>query len=144
MNDTPQRWPYVILRHRFDSGQGSPRTVVEHTDWMFDNGLSLWTWASDKALPPPNQPFNDRRFEKLFDHRREYLDYEGPVSNDRGQVTRIEQGHYELVVHNEERFEVLLSGGRNGVLVLQRTLELPEAPGSDWNGAFRPTRVEAS
>ncbi len=77
----------------------------DHTDWMFDNGVGLWTWASDTALPPHDQPFNDRRFEKLFDHRREYLDYEGPVSNDRGQVTRIEQGHYELVVHNEERFE---------------------------------------
>ncbi len=83
-------------------------------------------------------------FEKLVDHRRAYLDYEGPVSNDRGHVTRIEQGDFELIVHNEDRFEVLLRGGRSGVLILQRTLEFPDAPGKDWKGAFRPTRVDAS
>lgn len=144
MNDQAKRWPYVILRHCFASGQKTARIAVDHTDWMFDNGISLWTWSSDNKLPNLDQSFSERGFAKLTDHRRAYLDYEGPVSNDRGHVTRIEQGHYELIAHTVERFEVKLSGGRSGVLVLQRTLESPDAPGSDWKGAFRPTRVEAS
>ncbi len=71
--------------------------------WMFDNGETLWTWASDETLPPPDQPFNDRVFEKLADHRRAYLEYEGPVAGNRGYVERIEQGHYQLIVHTDQR-----------------------------------------
>jgi CRP-like cAMP-binding protein len=33
----------------------------------------------------------------LPDHRREYLDYEGPISGDRGYVRRVAEGTCELL-----------------------------------------------
>lgn len=35
--------------------------------------------------------------ESLSDHRRKYLEYEGPVGGDRGSVTRWDAGSYELL-----------------------------------------------
>ena len=75
---------YVILRH-----EGVPEP---HFDLMFEiaEGSKLATWRS-----PSWPPVTSQRIEKLVDHRREYLTYEGPISNDRGRVTRVESGTYE-------------------------------------------------
>ncbi len=146
---------YVILRHAFEPGQSVDRTSKDHTDWMFDNGESLWTWSSADSLPDPSEPFANRPFTQLADHRRAYLEYEGPVSAGRGHVTALERGSFQLLHHTADRFEAKLSGGRNGVLVLQRTAppaapeydlvpDIEREPGNDWKGVFLPTRAEAS
>jgi hypothetical protein len=81
---------YVILRH-----DGVPEP---HFDLMFETaeGSALATWRS-----PLWPPVSEQRVEKLPDHRREYLDYEGPVSNDRGRVARVECGTYETFPQDE-------------------------------------------
>src|SRR3712207_213959 len=74
---------YVVLYH---DGVAEP-----HYDVMFEwtEGGALMTLRSPAwpiAGPTPVL--------KLDDHRREYLDYEGPVSGDRGFVRRVQAGTY--------------------------------------------------
>src|SRR5215212_5227917 len=79
---------YVILRH-----EGVPEP---HFDLMFETspGSALSTWRS-RAWPPGTEPV-----ESLPDHRSEYLAYEGPVSNGRGHVKRVQVGTYERLPHS--------------------------------------------
>ena len=67
---------------------------VLHWDLLLEldeEGL-LATW---RILDDPGRG-SQWRAEPLPGHRREYLDYEGPVSGDRGTVTSWDTGEYEL------------------------------------------------
>ena len=72
---------YAILRH---DGIEQP-----HFDLMFETapGSKLATWRSD-VWPIDGVA----QVERLADHRAEYLTYEGPVSGNRGQVSRVTSG----------------------------------------------------
>src|SRR5205823_5049868 len=74
---------YVILRHE---GFDEP-----HFDLMFETSdeSPLATWRSPQW---PLQETSSTTY--LADHRREYLEYEGPISGGRGNVRRIHQGHH--------------------------------------------------
>jgi hypothetical protein len=76
---------YVILRH-----EGVPEP---HFDLMIEtiSAGPLMTW---RTLDWPITVETD--LTKLGEHRRDYLDYEGPVSNNRGTVKRIAAGACEL------------------------------------------------
>src|SRR4051794_31238897 len=62
-----------------------------HWDLMLEAGPVLRTWR----LAEPPQPGRAVAAEPIADHRRLYLDYEGPVSGDRGRVKRWDWGTYE-------------------------------------------------
>jgi hypothetical protein len=62
-----------------------------HWDLMLEPGNVLRTWRL-AAAPAPGQCV---AAEALGDHRRAYLDYEGPVSGNRGQVQRWDSGTYD-------------------------------------------------
>ena len=47
---------------------------------------------------------------RLADHRIEYLDYEGPISGDRGVVKRVDGGEYEVLEETDEIIRVRLRG----------------------------------
>ena len=47
----------------------------------------------------------------LADHRREYLEYEGPVSGGRGNVTRIHQGHHNIQRNDSQILVTQLEDG---------------------------------
>lgn len=75
--------------------------VGDHWDWMLETNGVLTTWA----LPPRTETTNvSESFtlsgKRLPDHRLHYLDYEGPVSNDRGEVRRIDSGTYRTLEKN--------------------------------------------
>jgi len=76
---------YVILHH---TGIENP-----HYDLMYESspGSALTTWR----LPtwPITQP---TPIERLPDHRRDYLTYQGPISNHRGQVAQIQSGSCQI------------------------------------------------
>ncbi len=81
---------------------------VWHWDLMLeDNGL-LRTWRLDddprSIVPLGATP--------LPDHRLLYLEYEGPVSNQRGTVTRWDRGDYEVIQETTDVFVVQLRGER--------------------------------
>lgn len=61
--------------------------------------------------------------EPLPDHRLFYLDYEGPVSGNRGVVTQWDKGIFEWIQHEEAHCEFCLNGGK-------------------WQGAFRFVRSD--
>jgi len=64
-----------------------------HWDLMLEEGDALRTWRLEK--PPENG--TPIEAEPLSDHRLAYLDYEGPVSGDRGTVARWDRGTYEVL-----------------------------------------------
>jgi hypothetical protein len=80
---------FVILRHETPPGYERPT----HFDLMLEWGEALRTWA----LPAFPQVGESIGAEELAPHRREYLDYQGEVSADRGTVTQAAAGEYELI-----------------------------------------------
>jgi hypothetical protein len=98
-----------------------------HWDLMLESGEILRTW---RLAAPPGQG-TDVAAAHSFDHRRLYLDYEGPVSGDRGRVIRWDSGTFTWEEEGEDRLVVRLSGGR-----LRGTLRLDRVAGEDWRGSF--------
>lgn len=129
--DPPTEWRrYVFLRHELPSrqqhtGPTSPREPLSpaggdsasggdamgppetewavsrgsHFDLMFETAAGLLTWAVDR-LPVIGQPPQPALSLPL--HRAAYLDYEGPVSGDRGSVRRVQAGIYRPASGREE------------------------------------------
>jgi hypothetical protein len=59
--------------------------------------------------------------EILSDHRLAYLDYEGPVSGNRGTVVAFDRGEYRLVAETDDSLTVELRGGTlNGTARITR------------------------
>ncbi|MCH2123321.1 MAG: hypothetical protein MK165_00905 [Pirellulaceae bacterium] len=104
---------YVILHHRMPLEM----TRSSHWDLMLSTGKSLRTWA----LPQPPAIKDRITAEQLVNHRLEYLDYEGPVSNNRGDVNKWDAGTYEICQENDLQIVTQLEGDRlTGQLTLSR------------------------
>lgn len=90
-----------------------------HYDLLFETspGSPLATWRAR------NWPLQCGDYLiRIADHRNVYLDYEGPVSGDRGTVRRVASGRCGEVSLREGHLEVLFEDG--GELVL--TKDSPE------------------
>lgn len=95
---------YVILRH--DPPPGSSRAL--HWDLMLEFGETLRTWA----LAAEPRPGASIPASPLADHRKAYLDYEGPLSGNRGSVARWDGGTYRQLDANDRRVLIVLEGER--------------------------------
>lgn len=92
--------PFVILRHTFEDDPGR-----NHYDYLFETEAgddpNARTLVAFRVFEPSEDGFMFTA-ERLADHRRLYLDYEGPISSDgsvdRGRVIRIREG--EAVVRD--------------------------------------------
>lgn len=73
---------FVILHHRTADG--------EHWDFMIEQADALATWRL--AANPVDRPGDSIPATRLADHRKVYLDYEGPLTAGRGEVARVESG----------------------------------------------------
>jgi hypothetical protein len=112
---------FVILRH------DRPRGV--HFDFMLEAGSVLKTWA----LPQPPELEVEMDCGALGDHRIAYLDYEGPVSGNRGTVLRWDRGEYAVLCQSETEWIVTLRGEKfAGRATLRR---LPDDP-ARWHASF--------
>ncbi|MBI4580151.1 MAG: hypothetical protein HY718_10645 [Planctomycetes bacterium] len=112
--------PFVLLHHVLPDS--------EHWDLCLDQGRVLATWQllqspTTLASSPNARPVPARR---IPDHRRLYLDYEGPVSGNRGHVVRIDRGTYTLLDQQPRRWTVHLNGS-----VLIGSYEIAAADDSD-------------
>lgn len=107
---------FVILRHQMPDEQARR----SHWDLMLELETGkLATWALP-TLPTTEQTVPASR---LPDHRRAYLDYEGPVSGDRGVVSRWDGGSYRAVHCTEQAWTVELNGSRwRGTVYLRAEL----------------------
>jgi hypothetical protein len=90
---------FVILEH------DHPRL---HWDLMLEAGDVLRTWR----LAEIPRPGVTNRAESLGDHRKLYLDYEGPVSGNRGQVKRWDAGVFTTLEDRPEHIAIRLQGTR--------------------------------
>jgi hypothetical protein len=99
-----------------------------HWDFMLEEDGVLLTWR----LPAP-PPFSRgvMRAERIGDHRLAYLDYEGPVSGDRGAVKRWDRGNYSLEGKRPDG-HYRLDGER-----WQGTVETRQR-GKEWEIVFTP------
>ncbi|WP_165066208.1 DNA polymerase ligase N-terminal domain-containing protein [Paludisphaera rhizosphaerae] len=88
---------FVLLEHQW---------IGVHWDFMLERDGVLKTWALD--APPAPGP--EREARHLPDHRTAYLEYEGPVSQNRGWVRRIDEGVYTSIEWGEDLVHVRLEG----------------------------------
>ena len=93
---------FVILHHQLEDG--------EHWDLMLEHVDTLLTWqlsrepVSRASLPIPAW--------RIGDHRKAYLDYEGPISGSRGAVRRVDAGVVEMESLSQDRCRFILRDGR--------------------------------
>ena len=91
-----------------------------HWDFMLEDGEVLRTW---RLLSEPNSS-GEIPAERLPNHRKHYLDYEGPVSNNRGTVWRWDWGVYTLIQETQAKIIVQLEGQKlNGPAVMEYDIE---------------------
>ena len=109
---------FVILHHRVAGG--------EHWDLMLERDGVLVTWqllrepAGSSSLPIPAR--------RIGDHRIAYLEYEGPVSRDRGTVRRADSGAVTIEELTDSRCVFEAAGTRlAGRYVLARGV------GEEWS-----------
>jgi hypothetical protein len=114
---------FVLLYHECPRGYDR----ASHWDFMLEVGESLRTWAlfelpqdwqAAQSLTASLFPtcaavsaVNLVGAEPLGDHRRDYLEYEGPVSGQRGRVMRIDAGGYRSLSESRESWSIELRGG---------------------------------
>jgi DNA polymerase Ligase (LigD) len=119
---TVQSVPFVILEHDHP---------FVHWDFMFEQGESLRSWrlltepVLEQSIPA----------EQLPPHRKYYLDYEGPVSGNRGHVTRWDFGTCLIGEILEESITLTLTGSR---LKAHLTLERNSTDGEQWRAWLSP------
>lgn len=100
---------FAILEH------DGPRGL--HWDFLLETGEALSTWALAEA-PDCAGPIDA---ESLAEHRIEYLDYEGPISGNRGTVTRWDSGTYQFIRQTDHELVLSLDGQRlRGTATLAR------------------------
>jgi hypothetical protein len=110
---------FVVLEHTDHAGV--------HFDLMIDAGDSLATW---KCPQPPESAINGERVcVRLEDHRRLYLDYEGPISGGRGEARQYDQGTCMVHQRTASRWELSFRGQR---LIGRFALEPLPAGGDQW------------
>ncbi len=95
---------YAILHHQDRAG--------EHWDFLIEQRTALATWKfPDDPTAPDALPMEGTR---IADHRKVYLDYEGPVRGDRGHVQRVDRGACDILEAGEAAWRFELRGGRLG------------------------------
>lgn len=96
-----------------------PRFSVLHHDWpaphfdfLLENEATLLTWrlSAWPAQPADTGQSEPTQAERIDNHRSIYLDYEGPVSQNRGSVRRIDTGTFVEIESTASRLVVLLDG----------------------------------
>jgi hypothetical protein len=104
---------FVVLRHEMPS---SGRTGV-HWDLMLEHDGRLRTWALG-AEPAAGVEI---AADALADHRLDYLQYEGRISGDRGEVRRWDEGTYQVQRETPDEIAIQLAGKQlPGTAVLRR------------------------
>ncbi len=105
---------FVILRHE--------SSHATHFDFMLEASEVLKTWA----LPQPPRSGIETECTALADHRRAYLDYEGPISGDRGAVTRWDYGESTIERQTATQWVLDLAGEKLvGTVTLHSSTEYP-------------------
>lgn len=103
------RW--VLLKHTLPDRSW-------HYDWMIQrpDGAALATFRVERR--PDEADVAALEAERIADHRIDYLQLEGPLSEGRGVVRRVASGEGEILEDGPERIRVAMRG--RGVWVGRR------------------------
>ncbi len=125
----PSPGRYAILRHC--------RSTDTHYDLLLEvpGHELLATWQV--FVPPERWGAAPVAATKLPDHRRMYLDYEGPISNDRGAVTRVDAGIQKLLELSPLRWRCVLrsshcEGAEMALVLIRDNRAEPKCSNDDW------------
>jgi hypothetical protein len=148
---------FVLLYH--DCPTSNPRS--SHCDLMLeaDGKLRTWalselpcSWGATAGRVPAGcssadsgvriAPANTVAAQQIAAHRLTYLSYEGPVSGDRGTVTRLDSGEYVSQEESPNQWVLKLTGHLiRGNVTLRRFA--PDAP--TWQLCFEAaSRITAN
>ena len=91
---------FVFLFHDgFDVSTRAP-----HYDLMLESNGVLKTWAlAEDPFQRSSAGHAKQNAKKLPDHRVMYLDYEGPVSDNRGTVSRVARGELNWIEFGDKK-----------------------------------------
>jgi len=107
---------FVLLRHECPASFAKP----SHWDFMLEveDALQTWElhdlpnlWAIQCGVPARTTSETVCAV-RLADHRLTYLDYQGVLSENRGNVYRYDSGTYELLRQGDDFVTVRLQGAR--------------------------------
>ena len=129
---------YVILLHEVPPGHKIAGGRGTHWDLMLEQDGALRTWAL--AAEPCGELSTEA--ERLPDHRLAYLDYEGPVSGDRGIVSKWDAGEYEWLAETADRVVVRLAGRSGTREVTLR--QVPDGNAHFWIASFSFAPIRGS
>ncbi len=106
-----------------------------HWDLLIQAGETARTW---RLLESParwlSDPAIELAAESIAAHRLMYLDYEGPISRERGRVVRWDHGLAEWISESEFSVRLRLNGERLvGELTIDRDMLRPL-----WSARFFP------
>ncbi len=135
---------FVVLYHQLpaESGRSS------HWDLMLQQPLA---WG-DELLTfgvsvPPEDWGPPTSVQHLPNHRPLYLDYEGPISDNRGSVTRVLEGDIQWLVKTTDMLTLEFQPARipsdNNAFLVRRVLRIRKNPGkanqNEWEMELQST-----
>jgi hypothetical protein len=125
---------FVLLFHECPPSYDRP----SHWDLMLEAGEMLRTWALDRlphdwsaahsrtAASVPDCPAvvaeNGVVAVQLRDHRRNFLEFDGPLSANRGTVKRVAAGTYSIESESPDCWRIALNSDEiSGIVALTRS-----------------------
>ena len=116
----------VLLKHDAPAGV--------HYDWMLEppgTGLQR-LWTCRVYWPVAQWPTKGTwEVEVIAPHRRDFLDYQGPLTHGRGTVSRIERGLYTQLTWLDDRLELDLTFS-----CWSHHIHLEQIDGARWQAAI--------
>ena len=108
---------------------------MTHWDLLLQQSTGEDQQSTEKGLltfevPVPPESWNQQTaVQKLPDHRLIYLDYQGPISKNRGSVTRVLEGTFHWRIKTETQLEIEIAQPHSyfqGFLQLRKRSEVPD------------------
>lgn len=127
-SDDGSTFQFALLHHTFTPGQATARTSSAHFDLLLESPCRghLLTWELQQNPLARSSPVSFTATQ-LDDHRLVYLQYEGPVSDNRGSVQRILGGSFHWLESSKHRVVVDLAE-------CQLRVALERQTGNAWIG----------
>lgn len=107
-------------------------TGEPHYDLMIETGDSLATWRIPERDWPRFLSGERITIHRIENHRRDYLEYRGQVSDDRGTVIPVDRGTYGGVLHTDTGSVLTISGELTGGTLMLHTDD------GHWNCIYHP------
>lgn len=98
-----------------------------HLHWDFLVEMTAESALRSWRLEQPPEPGLLIRADALPDHRRLYLDYEGPISGNRGEVARWDFGEADICSKGPDEVTLEIRGQR-----IQGRAVLTRVAGDEW------------